>query len=176
MGTSWSARIAGGSPDLAAEIQGALDQVVAQMSHWEPGSHLSRFNRSEPGHWQPLPPAFESVLGAALDVAGASGGAFDPAMGALADLWGFGSTGPRPFPDDAAVAAALAVSGARHIEQDGRRARRLAPAALDFSGIAKGHGVDAAANRLLGLGQRDFLIEVGGELRGEGIKSDGQPW
>ncbi|WP_083942946.1 FAD:protein FMN transferase [Sphingomonas soli] len=176
MGTTWSARIAGGAPGLAAAVQEALDGVVAQMSHWEAGSNLGRFNASDPGRWQPLPPAFETVLRAALDVASASGGAFDPAMGALADLWGFGPAGPRPFPDDAAVGAALAVSGARHIEQDGRRARRLAPAALDFSGIAKGYGVDAVAERLLGLGQRDFLIEVGGELRGEGIKPDGQPW
>ena len=176
MGTRWSAKIVGGGPDLAGEIQGMLDRIVAEMSHWEAGSHISRFNRSAPGRWQPLPRDFETVLKAALDVAGASGGAFDPAMGVLADLWGFGPSGARPFPDDAAVADALANSGARHIEQDGRRARRLAPAQLDFSGIAKGYGVDAVAGRLLGLGHRDFLIEVGGELRGEGIKPDGQPW
>jgi thiamine biosynthesis lipoprotein len=97
-------------------------------------------------------------------------------MGALADLWGFGPAGPQPFPADAAVAEALACSGHRHIEQDGARARRSAPVALDFSGIAKGYAVDAVADRLRGLGLADFLVEIGGELRGEGIKPDGQPW
>lgn len=174
MGTSWSARIAGAS--AAPDIQGVLDRIVAQMSHWEDSSNLSRFNRSEPGRWQPLPRDFQHVLAAALDIADRSGGAFDPAMGALADLWGFGPAGSRPLPSDATIAQALATSGRHHIEQDGRRARRLATATLDFSGIAKGYAVDAVAEYLIGSGHTDFLIEVGGELRGEGIKPDGQPW
>jgi thiamine biosynthesis lipoprotein len=154
-----------------------LARVIAEMSHWEPDSALSRFNRSEPGRWQPLPGGFAAVLAAALDVGEASGGAFDPAMGLLADLWGFGPAGPRAgVPSDAEIAAALASAGRRHVEQDGRRARRLAPVALDFSGIAKGHAVDAVAEQLRGLGMADVLVEIGGELRGEGIKPDGQPW
>ncbi len=176
MGTSWSVRVVDPPVDLRAEIERVLARVVAEMSHWESGSHLSRFNRSEPGRWQPLPPGFAQVLATGLAIAEASDGAFDPAIGALADLWGFGPAGPQPFPADAAVAGALARSGRRHIEQDGARARRTAPAALDFSGIAKGYAVDAVAARLFGLGLADFLVEIGGELRGEGIKPDGQPW
>lgn len=176
MGTSWSVRAVDPPAEVRAEIEGVLARVVAEMSHWEPGSNLSRFNRAEPGRWQPLPSGFAHVLAAGRAIAAASDGAFDPAMGALADLWGFGSAGPQPFPADAAVAEALARSSHRHIEQDGARARRTAPAALDFSGIAKGYAVDAVAERLHGLGLADFLVEIGGELRGEGIKPDGQPW
>ncbi|RYY46088.1 MAG: FAD:protein FMN transferase [Sphingomonadales bacterium] len=176
MGTTWSVRVVGGAPDLAPGIQAMLDRVVAEMSHWQPASDLSRFNRSEPGRWQMLPRRFEHVLAAALAVAEASGGAFDPAMGTLADLWGFGPLGPQAFPSDSAIDAALAMSGARHIEQDGSRARRRALAQLDFSGIAKGYAVDAVAEWLDGSDCRDFLVEVGGELRGAGIKPDGQPW
>lgn len=179
MGTSWSARIVDAPAEAQAEIEGVLARIVAEMSHWEPASDISRFNRSVTGRWQPLPPQFLHVLSAALGVAIASGGAFDPAMGLLADLWGFGPAGPREgVPGDHAIAEALAVSGARHIELDpaGRRARRLAPAQLDFSGIAKGFAVDAVAERLRGAGLRDFLVEIGGELYGEGIKPNGQPW
>lgn len=177
MGTTWSARVVSAPDGLGARIQAVLDGVVAEMSHWEAGSDLSRFNRSAPGRWQPLRPGFAHVLSAALDVAARSGGAFDPAMGLLADLWGFGPAGARTgLPTDGEIAAALTVSGRAHIEQDGRRARRTAPASLDFSGIAKGYGVDAAAEMLRSIGLSDFLIEVGGELRGEGIKPDGQPW
>jgi thiamine biosynthesis lipoprotein len=177
MGTTWSASIAGAGPEIAGNIQAMLDRIVAQMSHWEPGSDLSRFNRSEPGRWQPLKPDFELVLRAGLEIAEASGGAFDPAMGSLADLWGFGPAGSRAgIPADAEVAAALARSGARHIETEPRKARRTAEAQLDFSGIAKGHGVDAVAEMLRSMGYADFLVEVGGELRGEGVKPDGQPW
>lgn len=176
MGTTWSVRAIAPPPELRAEIEGVLARVVAEMSHWEPGSNLSRFNRAEPGRWQPLPQGFAQVLATGLAIAEASNGAFDPAMGALADLWGFGPASVQSFPDDSAVAEALACSGRRHIEQDGARARRHASVALDFSGIAKGYAVDAVAERLRGLGVADFLVEVGGELRGEGIKPDGQPW
>ncbi len=177
MGTSWSVHAVAPAAGLREEITGVLDRIIAEMSHWEPDSHLSRFNRAEPGRWQPLPPGFATVLTGALDVAQASGGAFDPAMGLLANLWGFGPAGPRDgVPSDCEVADALALSGVRHIEQDGTRARRLSHATLDFSGIAKGHAVDAVAERLLALGIADVLVEIGGELRGEGIKPDGQPW
>jgi len=177
MGTSWSARIVAPPEGIALKIQAELDRVVAEMSHWAPDSALSRFNRSEPGRWQPLPIGFAQVLSAALDVAERSGGAFDPAMGALVDLWGFGPPGPRTgLPGDSEVEAARTISGRSHIEQDDRRARRSAPATLDFSGIAKGHGVDRVAEMLRSMELPDFLIEVGGELRGEGIKPDGQPW
>lgn len=177
MGTSWSAQVVGAPKGLTGKIQAELDRVVAEMSHWDARSALSRFNRSEPGRWQPLSPGFAQVLAAALDVAEKSGGAFDPAMGQLVDLWGFGPPGPRAdIPDDDEIAAARAVSGRMHVEQDDRRARRMAAATLDFSGIAKGHGVDRVAEMLRSMELPDFLVEVGGELRGEGIKPDGQPW
>lgn len=181
MGTSWSVRlvVAGGMPaSIGERIDATLSRIVAQMSHWEPGSQLSGFNRAALGRWQPLPPEFARVLAAGLSVSEASGGAFDPAMGALVDLWGFGPAGSRPVPDPGAVAEALARSGRERIEFDRVRlsARRTGPALLDFSAIAKGFAVDALADQLRALGIADFLVEIGGELLGEGIKPDGQPW
>ncbi|MBC9035031.1 FAD:protein FMN transferase [Sphingomonas sp. JC676] len=179
MGTSWSAHIVDAPRRLRRDINSVLARIVDEMSHWEPDSDIDRFNRSIVGRWQPLPPQFVQVLSAALDIAEASGGAFDPAIGLLADIWGFGPAGARQdVPGAYAIAEALAVSGRQHIEFDPsmRRARRLAAAQLDFSGIAKGFAVDAMAERLLGVGLTDFLVEIGGELRGEGIKPDGQPW
>lgn len=176
MGTTWSVHIVGADEGIAHEIQVALDNVVAQMSNWLPSSDISRFNASQPGRWQLLPSAFQTVLTTALCVAAETDGGFDPATAALTDLWGFGPSGSKPYPEDDAVLSARTRSGWQHIEQDGKRARRLEPIGLDFSGIAKGYGVDAAAERIRHAGFSDFLIEVGGELRGEGIKADGTPW
>lgn len=177
MGTSWSARVVGASEGLRQKIEALLARIVAEMSHWEAGSDLSRFNRSTPGRWQSLPPGFARVLAAALEVGAKSGGAFDPAMGLLTDLWGFGPSGPRDrTPKDSEIAAAMTISGRAQIELEGHRARRAAPAGLDFSGVAKGYAVDAVAEMLRSIDLPDFLVEIGGELRGEGIKPDGQPW
>jgi thiamine biosynthesis lipoprotein len=47
---------------------------------------------------------------------------------------------------------------------------------LDLSSIAKGFAVDQVAECLKRLGFDSFLVEIGGELRGEGMKPDGTPW
>jgi thiamine biosynthesis lipoprotein len=87
MGTTWSASMVM-APDAAvpaAALQALLDEVVAQMSHWEAGSNLSQFNRAPAGSWQPLPAQLFYVLRYALGVADASGGAYDPCAGALVE-------------------------------------------------------------------------------------------
>ena len=47
---------------------------------------------------------------------------------------------------------------------------------LDLSGIAKGHAVDRVSDVLTELGATHHLVEIGGELRGRGVKPDGRPW
>ena len=47
---------------------------------------------------------------------------------------------------------------------------------LDLSAVAKGYGVDRLAFYLKSQGVQHYLVEVGGELRGAGLKPDGQPW
>lgn len=153
-------------------VQAAFDRVIAQMSQWEPASDLSRFNRAPAGDWHGIPPEFAQVVTAALEIAGASDGAFDPALGEMTENWGFGSGGAIDHvPGDM-------VQKERHIEIDAAKGciRRSDGASLDLSGIAKGYGVDLAAEWLVEQGARHFLLELGGELRGQGIRPDGQPW
>jgi thiamine biosynthesis lipoprotein len=179
MGTTWRLVVVEPPEDIREIVQAVLARMIAEFSHWEQGSRVSRFNRGMLGHWHPLSPETVRVLDAALAVHAASDGAFDPAAGVLADLWGFGPAGPRDdLPSAYAIGEARAMSGARNLEFDReqRRIRRREAVQIDLSGIAKGYAVDAVAERLVSLGIEDFLIEIGGELRGEGIKPDGQPW
>ncbi|UYY79321.1 FAD:protein FMN transferase [Sphingomonas sp. R1] len=179
MGTSWRLVVVDPPEDIRETVEAVLARMVAEFSHWEQGSRIGRLNRGMLGHWHPLSPETVRVLVAAFEVHQASGGAFDPAAGVLADLWGFGPAGPRSdLPGAYAIGEARNMSGVRHLEfdRDGRRIRRREAVQVDLSGIAKGYAVDAVAERLVSLGIDDFLIEIGGELRGEGIKPDGQPW
>lgn len=171
MGTSWSARIVDPPPGCTRKIETVLSRIIAQMSNWEADSDISRFNRTDIGAWTPLPDAFLTVLRAGLEVAHLTGGAFDPAIGHLVDRWGFGPSGqaantPAPVPSAPWTA----------IELHGDQARRTRDVALDFSGIAKGFAVNAMAAALRAIGCARFLVEIGGELRGDGIKPDMQPW
>lgn len=179
MGTIWSARIVAPPTGVQAAIEAVLADIIAQMSHWEPTSQLSRINDSAPGTWHRIGPEFAQVMTIALDVARKSGGAFDPAMGVAVDLWGFGPPGPREgLPTEAEIEAARALCGYDAIDFDPLllRLRLTRPVRLDLSGIAKGYAVDAVAARLKAMGCLDFLVEIGGELVGEGIQPDGQPW
>jgi thiamine biosynthesis lipoprotein len=203
MGTSWSVQVAARAvpSGLQALLQRQLDSVVAEMSHWEPDSDLGRYNRAAPGSWQQLPPAFFDVLSFAMEVARASGGAYDPCAGAIVNAWGFGPGGGHDQPGFAAPTAARVAElraqrtgqqvllEAGHVQaqalrgmQDGGpravggRAYQPGGVQLDLSAVAKGYGVDRLAHCLMAQGLPHFLVEVGGELRGAGMKPDGQPW
>jgi thiamine biosynthesis lipoprotein len=181
MGTSWSVRAVGAPADLQDRLQAELDLVVAQMSHWEATSDLGRFNRAPAGTWQELPPEFFDVLSFALDVCDATAGACDPCAGALVNLWGFGPVNrydePGFVPPTAAqVGGVLAQRAHVRLDAVGRRAWQPGGVQLDLSAIAKGYAVDRLAECLDRLGIHHYLVEVGGELRGAGVKPDGQPW
>lgn len=184
MGTTWSVR-AYCAPTrnphaLHAIAQGALDTVVAQMSPWVEDSELVRYNRAPPGSVHALPDAFADVLRCALDIAARSAGAFDPALGALVDAWGFGPSTPLQRVPDDEMLAGLRI---RHVdalaslfEDDPPRLRQPGGVTLDFCAIAKGHGADLVARRLRDADVPAALVEVGGELFGYGRKPDGTPW
>lgn len=183
MGTRWRVCLVAGArvslPPLHDAVQAALDAVVAQMSTWEAGSDINRYNRAQAGTWQPLPPAFFDVLRCALDIARASGGAYDPTVGPLVDLWGFGATGQGlRVPADDEIEAVRAHIGWQRIalRDDPPAVLQPGDAALDLSAIAKGHGVDAVAACLRERGVASALVDVGGELAGFGHKPDGTPW
>ncbi|TAJ74840.1 MAG: FAD:protein FMN transferase [Phenylobacterium sp.] len=181
MGVTWSLRAWAprtlSDAVLSAAVQAACDTVVAQMSTWEPASDLSCYNDAAPGTWAPAPAHLLTVLGAALETAELSGGAFDPTVGPLVDLWGFGAAGATTV-EPAVASLRAARVGWRDLRIDTENGRIFQPGGLrlDLAGIAKGFGVDLAARALEGLGVRDYLLEIGGELRGGGVKGDGEPW
>ncbi|NHZ92384.1 FAD:protein FMN transferase [Massilia sp. CCM 8733] len=186
MGTSWSARVMAppdAAPTVLEALQRQLDLVVAQMSHWERDSNLSRFNSAPAGNWHRLPDAFFTVLSYALEVAEASGGAYDPCAGALVNAWGFGARqryNEANFyaPLAAATQAIVARADRQRLQLDRASRRALQPGGvqIDLSSVAKGYAVDLLARCLEAQGLFHYLVEIGGELRGAGTKADGQPW
>ena len=183
MGTRWSVKLAAapGTPldELRSTIEQSLDGIVGEMSTFEPGSDICRFNRALAGTWHRLPEDFFFVLDYALKVARDSDGAYDPTVGHLVGLWGFGALGEQHrVPRDDEIADACTRCGWSSIALDGaqRSARQPGGLHLDLSSVAKGFAVDRLADTLASAGFSDFLIEIGGELRGHGVKPDGLPW
>ena len=179
MGTSWSVRLVDEGRDTAgleARIAARLEMIEAQMSHFRPESDLCRFGRLPAGATQTLPTEFAHVLRAALEVAGQSAGAFDPTVARLVDAWGFGAAGRYSDPGFTPAATEIAASRGKLAVDEAGRIIQPGDVALNLAAIAKGYAVDAVAQMLTEAGFRNHLVEVGGELRGSGVKPDGQPW
>ncbi|MDQ8037385.1 MAG: FAD:protein FMN transferase [Pedobacter sp.] len=183
MGTTWSVRMAGPRglmPDmLRMGVERQLASVIAEMSTWEKDSAISRFNQAAAGSWHELPADFFTVLDYSLALAAQSEGAFDPTVGPLVNLWGFGPDGRRDVvPEAAALAEVSARCGWQRLQLDEENLRALQPggAYVDFSGVAKGFAVDKVSAYLQDQGFPNHLVEIGGELRGSGIRPDGHPW
>ncbi len=174
---------------LQEKIDAALDDVNRQMSAWDPDSELSRFNRQRSTQPFTVSPEFAGVVERALFFAAETGGAFDPTVKPLVDFWGFGAAENKTPVDEILETVgwqniesrrdAPVASGARK-ERDGGVAstlRKLHPGVqLDLGAIAKGYGVDCVAEIISAAGIKNFLVEIGGEIRATGKNRAGKLW
>ncbi len=150
------------------------------MSTYIATSELSRFNDQQSTDWFAVSSETAAVVALALEINAQTDGAFDVTVGPLVDLWGFGpQRRPAQLPTEADIARTLEFVGSDKLEA------RLAPPALrklagglrvDLSAIAKGHGVDRVAGVLEGLGIDAYFVEIGGEVRTQGRRLDGEAW
>ncbi|MEM6727258.1 MAG: FAD:protein FMN transferase [Pseudomonadota bacterium] len=184
MGTTYSIVAVDRTGTLSrTKVQDAVNTVLgdvnAQMSNWDAGSEVSRFNASAATEDFAVSPPFARVMAAAEEVHTLSDGHFDVTAGPLIDLWGFGATGTgTATPSDAAIAAALETTGqSRHIGVgQNTLSKSTAETQVYLSSIGKGYGVDAVGAALADLGIEDFLVEIGGDLLTAGVNPDGTPW
>lgn len=185
MGTTYSVKLAGlpegrDPASLASEIDAVLESVNQRMSTYKPDSELSRFNNADAGVWTSVSEDTMAVIERSRALHELTDGAFDPTVGPVVDLWGFG---PEPSRDRVPSAEAIEVAaetvGFAHVESRGGQPalRKQAPGVrLDLSGVAKGFAVDLVADHLKGQGITNYLVEVGGELRASGPGPKERPW
>jgi thiamine biosynthesis lipoprotein len=163
---------------LEATVHEALSAVDRSMSTYKPESELSKFNDGPADTDVSLSPALAEVMTLAFDVNERSGGAFDVTVGPLVERWGFGAKGDlEALPTDAELDALRARLGHDHLVlADGSLRKDAADLRVDLSAIAKGYGVDKAADALEAAGFVDFMVEVGGEIRVSGKTEAGRAW
>lgn len=181
MGTTYVVKIfkGKGEPDvkrqLHLKIESTLKEVNRQMSTYIKDSELSLFNQDKRvNYWFPVSADTAFVASKALEISHASEGSFDATLGPLVNLWGFGPDDrPLKIPDSKILQQTLKKTGYRHFFV------RLNPPALkksesslyiDFSGIAKGFGVDKVAEDIESFGHKNYMVEIGGEIRTSGQK------
>lgn len=157
----------------------ALRRVETTMTRFDDRSEVGRANLEAAR--KPVPVGMETaeVLGEALEWARLSEGVFDPCLADLAALW---DVERRRAPPPADALDRFAGGGLHRLLDLGwRRGRPVVRfgdprVGIDLGGIAKGYGVDAAADALREHGVRDGMVNVGGDLVALGVSVDGDPW
>jgi thiamine biosynthesis lipoprotein len=185
MGTSYSVKlVAPVEPsrldETATNIRARLEELDERLSTFRETSEVSRFNADPGTDWFVVSAETVFILRQGIEVSALSGGAFDMTVGPLVDLWGFGPVGePTRVPAQAEIDALLASTGYEllQIRASPPAVRRTRPGVqIDLSAIAKGYAVDELTVVLDNAGVGAYLVEIGGEVRARGVKTDGTAW
>ncbi|MCK9410702.1 MAG: FAD:protein FMN transferase [Prolixibacteraceae bacterium] len=164
--------------DNNENLQPAVDSLLKQfdlsVSEYLPNSVISRLNNNDTT--ATADQIFEKVFKKSMEVSTASNGAFDATVGPLVDAWGFGFS-KKAKVNQAMVDSLLTLVGYQKVRLlGGKLLKTDLRIRIDFDGIAQGYTCDWLAQFFEKKGIHNYLIDVGGEVLGKGVKPDGQLW
>ncbi len=160
---------------LKIEVDKILRDLNQVYSTYIDDSEISLLNQTDSSTWIKIGPTLKQVLKANYEVYKASEGYFDPSVGPLVNLWGFGPVKTTQVPTERDIVKTLELVGFDRFEQKNDFSSFKKPhkqSYLDFSASAKGHAVDTLAMHLDTEGITEYMIEIGGEVRVKGQRKE----
>ncbi|WP_199502031.1 FAD:protein FMN transferase [Mucilaginibacter conchicola] len=152
-----------------------LAAVDRSVSLYSPTSLITKFNHSAKGII--IDKTFMVLIKKAQEINRATGGLVDITVKPLVAAWGFGAKKVTEFPDSAKVREILKHVGPDKIWLSGNFLHKKDPQVqIDLNGIAQGYTADLLAELLEKHGIKNYVTEIGGELRIRGHKPDGEPF
>jgi len=162
------------STSWKSEIRHILYEVDSSMSTYKDSSIISRVNRNDTA--VQVDNHFRRVFHTARRVSRMTGGAFDITVAPLVNAWGFGFT-ERSEVDSSTIDSLLRYVDYQDVRlKDGRVMKKNDRILVDMNAIAQGYAVDAIARFLEEHNTRNYLVEIGGEVKTRGVNPEGQPW
>lgn len=157
----------------AEKINKAIDRKLIEidksLSLYNKVSRLTMINKNETIEADEM---LTEVFIISESVSEMTDGLFDITVGPLVKAWGFGPDAIRNF-DSTKVDSLLAFVGFGKvrivnglIEKDDSRTW------IDVNAVAQGYSVDVICRLLDGFGIGNYLVEIGGEVRARGMKTD----
>ena len=156
------------------QVDSILKAFDLSVSMWVPESIISGINRGDsvvqPDEW------FKDIFRRSEEISVKTDGAFDVTVGPLVNAWGFGFKGKMKM-DSVLVDSLRQLVDYRSLKlENGRIIKKNNKVQIDFNAIAQGYSVDVIGNFLAAKGIKNFLIDIGGEVLGKGLKPDGTNW
>jgi thiamine biosynthesis lipoprotein len=180
MGTTFTVKIEGPG-DHRRTAESAFEEIRRidrLLSTYKPESEISEVNRRASSEPVKVGPDFLNVLSASRVYYELSGGAFDPSVKPLMDLWRDSKKeGRLPSEDALRQAAALVdLSKVRVDESAGTVSFIQQGMGLDFGAIAKGYAVDRAIEILKSHGVSRAIVDAGGNFYALGTPENKPQW
>ncbi|MDP2335242.1 MAG: FAD:protein FMN transferase [Bacteroidota bacterium] len=160
--------------DYSQAIDSILKAFDRSLSIYDSTSIISRINDNDPtveaDDW------FIDVFNKSAGVNTTSGGAFDITVGPVVHAWGFGN-GPVAKHDTAYIDSLLQFVGMDKVRLEGRKVvKKYTGVNLDVNALAQGYSVDVVCEFLQRKGLKNYLVEIGGEVRGKGTNAKDKLW
>ncbi|MFC3033424.1 FAD:protein FMN transferase [Pseudoalteromonas fenneropenaei] len=182
MGTTYSIKVFPGDIDLTssslqAEVDEALLEVNQSMSTYIPDSEINQFNSLPADEVMAISEDFRKVAAESIRI-GESTKTLDVTMGPLIDLWGFGpDKRPTKRPSQEQLDDMLMRIGVdKLVLSEQGLSKTIDGLRVTFSATAKGYGIDKVAELIEQHGIKNYMVEIGGELRVAGDKAGVEPW
>lgn len=158
--------------DLKSNVEKILHRFDMSLSLYADSSVLSRVNRNED---IALDTFFLQAFRKSAEIYKETDGAFDITVGPLVKAWGFGPDARKNI-SDAKRDSLLKLVGMYKVSvSNGRLIKSDRNIKLDFNAIAQGLSVDVVSEYFDSLGIKNYLVEIGGEVRVKGDKG-GKLW
>ncbi len=159
--------------DVHDGIRVTMNNFNLSLSTYDKNSVISKINRNEDVE---IDDYFITVFTKAVEISDKTGGAFDITVAPLVNAWGFGFS-KKDSVSPQLIDSLLQFVGMDKIKiSDGKVVKNNPGVMLDASAIAKGYGVDVVADYLESLGVKNYLVEIGGEIRVRGHNMRGIFW
>ena len=154
--------------DLKQKVEKILHDFDMSLSVYEDSSIISKINRNE----NVVPDSFFiEVFKKSVLISAMTDGAFDLTVGALVRAWGFGPDEHKTFTEEKRDSLLKLVGMDKIALVNGRIVKSLPGVTIDVNAIAQGYSVDVICRYFDRLGIKNYLVEIGGEVRARGKKS-----
>jgi FAD:protein FMN transferase len=164
-------------PELQSLVDKRLVELNLVISTYEKESEISRLNQLSKEEWFTPSPVFKKALEHALSISKLTDGFYDPTVGPLVNLWGFGPGGKRTDkPSAAQINEVLEKVGYQKIEWNKERTafkKFHEQSYFDLSSLGQGMGIDMIGQILDEFEVEHYLVNIAGELTGKGQKPEG---
>lgn len=164
--------------EVRDDIFNEVERLEKIFSRSIPGSDVATVNNNAGREPVPVSEEAFSVTKKAVEFAELTGGAFDPTIAPLTDLWGFFSEHEYRVPDEQEIEAALELVDYSLVEfnvEENSIYLPLEGMGLELGGIAKGFIVDRALEILKEAGINNAYVNAG-DIGLIGNRPDGEPW